>query len=109
GCVETLFGRRRWFSFQSASLRALAGRDPHDQGTAADLIKRAMVAVAAQLQRNKHQSRILLTVHDELVVEVAPGEEDDVKEVVVQEMTRAHGGLMEVPLNVDVACGPTWT
>ena len=74
------------------------------QGTAADIIKVAMLRVDAALQGK--QSRVLLQVHDELVVEVAPGELEEVREIVEREMDGAIELL--VPLEVSAGTGSNW-
>ncbi|MHB8969303.1 MAG: DNA polymerase I [Pirellulaceae bacterium] len=76
------------------------------QGSAADLIKQAMIQVHRRMQREQLRSRMLLQIHDELVFEVFPGELDDLSQLVVQEMVGV-GGLC-VPLKVDVKAGANW-
>ena len=76
------------------------------QGTAADLIKLAMVRIDAVLSAAKHQSAMLLQVHDELVFECPPEEVDAVTRVVKQEMEGAYE--LNVPLVVDVGVGVNW-
>ena len=76
------------------------------QGSAADLLKKAMLGVYRRLKADRLQAKMLLSVHDELVFEVPPKEEMKVAALVREEMT----GAMEltVPLKVDVAAGPNW-
>jgi DNA polymerase-1 len=76
------------------------------QGSAADIIKVAMLGVHHGLVRAGLKSRLLLQVHDELVLEIAPGERDEVEELVRREM----GGAIEldVPMDVSVGVGRTW-
>jgi DNA polymerase-1 len=76
------------------------------QGSAADIVKVAMLRVDAALTRAGLRSRMLLQVHDELVLEVAPGEQDPLEELVRAEM----GGAAEltVPLDVSVGVGCSW-
>jgi DNA polymerase-1 len=76
------------------------------QGSAADIIKLAMKAVDAALIREGLGSRILLQVHDELVLEVAPGEREAVEALVRREMGAAVE--MDVPLDVSVGVGRSW-
>jgi DNA polymerase-1 len=80
------------------------------QGSAADLIKLAMLNIHRRLKREKRQSRMLLQIHDELVFETPPGEFDAVAELVREEMTtpleRQLG--LRAPLKVDLAGGPNW-
>ena len=76
------------------------------QGTAADLMKLAMVKLHARLQREKLRSRIILTVHDELVCEAPENEVDAANEIVKTEMEGAFA--MRVPLKVDLGIGNNW-
>jgi DNA polymerase-1 len=76
------------------------------QGSAADLIKVAMLKVAQQLKEKKLQSHLLLQVHDELLLEVASGEMDAVKQLVVKAMQEAVS--LNVPLEVSTAFGVNW-
>jgi DNA polymerase-1 len=76
------------------------------QGSAADVIKIAMLRVDEGLRSQDLRSRMLLQVHDELVLEVAPGERDAVEELVRHEMGTAWE--MSVPLDVSVGYGRTW-
>jgi len=112
GYVETVFGRRLWLpEIRSANSTRRQGAERAAinapmQGTAADLVKMAMIAVARWLEEKGLGSRLILQVHDELVVEVPDGELDEVK--------RALPGLMSgvaelsVPLVVDIGVGPNW-
>lgn len=76
------------------------------QGSAADLLKLAMLNIHRRLHREQRQARMLLTVHDELVFEVPPEELEAVAGLVEEEMTTALA--LEVPLKVDVGAGPNW-
>jgi DNA polymerase-1 len=76
------------------------------QGSAADLIKLAMIAVYRRMACDGLRSKILLQIHDELVFEVAPDETEAVKRLVVEEMTGVQ--KLAVPLQVDVAIGRNW-
>ena len=76
------------------------------QGSAADLMKRAMLAVHARLKAQKLQAKMLLTVHDELVFEAPPKEVAAVAKLAREEMIGAI--KLDVPLKVDVAAGPNW-
>ena len=76
------------------------------QGSAADIIKLAMKGVDAALTTEGHASRILLQVHDELVLEVAPGEREAVEALVRREMGAAVD--IDVPLDVSVGVGRSW-
>ena len=76
------------------------------QGTAADLVKLAMIAVAGWIDRGKLATRLVLQVHDELVLEVPDGEVDRVKAELPGLMTGV--ATLAVPLVVDVGVGPNW-
>jgi DNA polymerase-1 len=76
------------------------------QGSAADVVKVAMLRVAQALKAADLMSRMLLQVHDELVLEIAPGERDRVEELVRREMAAAVD--ISVPLDVSVGVGRTW-
>ena len=76
------------------------------QGTAADLIKMAMVTVARRLPEEVPGARMILQVHDELVLEVPEAEVDRARDVVVACMEGVHG--MDAPLVVDVGVGDSW-
>ncbi|MCP4655382.1 MAG: DNA polymerase I [bacterium] len=110
--VETLYGRIRWLPdirSRNYSLRENAKRmaiNARIQGTAADLLKLAMIAVDRRLRREERAARLLLTVHDELVLEAPEEEVAAVSETVREEME----GVTElcVPLVVDVGSGPNW-
>ncbi len=112
GYVETLYGRLRWLpdvKSKNWNLRENARRmaiNARIQGTAADLMKEAMIAVARRLAGDHPDSRLLLTVHDELVLEVPEGVEETVGEMVQAEM--AGVAELAVPLVVDVGTGRTW-
>jgi DNA polymerase I len=76
------------------------------QGSAADIIKVAMLGVQRALREAQLTSRLLLQVHDELVLEVAAGERDRVEHIVRHEMGSAYA--LDVPLDVSVGYGKTW-
>jgi len=76
------------------------------QGSAADIIKVAMLGVERALRDEGLRSRLLLQVHDELVLEVGPGERDAVEQLVRREMGGAY--RLAVPLDVSVGVGRTW-
>ncbi|MSR35550.1 MAG: DNA polymerase I [Gemmatimonadetes bacterium] len=112
GYVETLLGRRRFIpELQSRNwnIRQFGERVAQNtpiQGTAADLIKKAMIDVDAELQRSEWGARLLLTVHDELLFEVPKGVLDPVRAAVVERME--HAIELAVPIDVDVGVGKTW-
>ncbi|MGO1407516.1 MAG: DNA polymerase I [Brachybacterium sp.] len=112
GYTETLLGRRRYLPDLTSDNRQrrenaerVALNSPI-QGSAADLIKLAMLAVERQMREAQLASRMLLQVHDELVVEVAPGELDEVRAIVEEGMDSAYE--LSVPLEVGVGIGRTW-
>lgn len=76
------------------------------QGTAADIIKIAMIRVNERLRQENFQSRLILQVHDELLVEAVEAEAEAVKQVVFEEMTNAV--QMKVAMEVDLNCGSSW-
>lgn len=112
GKVTTLLGRHRYIAgLDSANhaVRANAERQACNapiQGTAADLIKLAMVRLAAELRRRGEPARLLLQVHDELVLEVAEAKATTVGDLARQVMEAA--ATLVVPLGVDVGTGATW-
>ncbi|HEX2252384.1 MAG TPA: DNA polymerase I [Thermoanaerobaculia bacterium] len=112
GGVRTLYGRMRWLPdvhSKNWNLREGARRmaiNARIQGTAADLMKLAMIAVDQRLVREAPDSRLLLTVHDELVLEVPQGDAERVGELVKEEMTGVAD--LAVPLAVDRGVGRTW-
>nr|WP_081998205.1 DNA polymerase I [Sinomonas humi] len=112
GYTSTIFGRRRYLPDLNSTDRArrevaerVALNSPI-QGSAADIIKLAMLGVEHELEARGLASRLLLQIHDELVVEVAPGEEAAVRDVVVERMGSA--AELSVPLDVQVGVGRTW-
>ena len=112
GYTSTVLGRRRYLPELDSSNRQLreaaerAALNAPIQGSAADIIKVAMVGVADALQEAGLASRLLLQVHDELLLEVAPGERDEVEKLVRAKMGGAYP--LDVPLEVSVGYGRTW-
>jgi DNA polymerase-1 len=112
GYVETLFGRRRYIpelKDRNYNIRAFGERTATNsplQGSAADLIKIAMIRIAGALKEQGLASRMILQVHDELVVEVPRGEEEAATELVKRHMERAAD--LRVPLVVSVGIGMNW-
>jgi DNA polymerase-1 len=110
--VATLFGRVRPIPdihSKNFNLRGFAERTAVNtplQGTAADLIKLAMIRIDAELRERKLRSRMLLQVHDELVFEVVEEEVDTMKRLVAEHMEQVHE--LKVPLKVEVGVGPNW-
>ncbi len=112
GYTTTIFGRRRPFADLSSTNRVLRENAERQalnspiQGSAADIIKRAMLAIDADIRSEGLGSRMLLQVHDELVFEVAPGELDRMREIVSAGMSGA--AELSVPLDVQLGTGPNW-
>ena len=112
GYVETLFGRRRPLpelassNFQVRSSGERMARNTPIQGTAADIIKLAMVHVWQRLRDEKLQARLLLQVHDELIVEAPENEVEQVKRILKEEMEQVVS--YSVPLTAEVGTGKTW-
>ena len=112
GYTETIFGRRRPFADLTSSNRVLRENAERQalnapiQGSAADIMKIAMLGVAADLSERGLRSRMLLQVHDELVFEVAEGELDELSTIVTDRM--AHAAELKVPLEVQLGTGPDW-
>jgi DNA polymerase I len=110
--VSTLFGRVRPIPdihSKNFNLRGFAERTAVNtplQGTAADLIKLAMIRIDAELHQRAMSSKMLLQVHDELVFEVPEHEIDTMKRLVAEQMENVHE--LRVPLKVDVGVGPNW-
>ena len=76
------------------------------QGLAADIFKLALVRLDRDLEAEKLASRLVLQVHDEVIVEVAPGEEEDVRRLTESALTGAAD--LRVPLTISMALGPSW-
>jgi DNA polymerase-1 len=112
GFVETLFGRRRYITElrdRNFSIRAFGERTATNsplQGSAADLIKIAMIRIHAALQRTGIDAKMLLQVHDELVFEVTEAHADDARSLVKREMEGV--AELRVPLVVSVGAGKNW-
>ena len=112
GYTSTVFGRRRYLPELDSSNRNVreaaerAALNAPIQGSAADIIKVAMIEVDKALKDAGLQSRMLLQVHDELLFEVAPGERDEVEKLVRDKMGGAYP--LDVPLEVSVGYGRSW-
>ena len=112
GFVETLFGRRRYIpelrdqNFNTRAFGERAAANSVIQGTAADLIKLAMIRVHRRLRDERLRGRLLLQVHDELVLEAPPEETPKISALVKSEMEGA--AQLSVPLVVDLGEGETW-
>ncbi|UQX87137.1 DNA polymerase I [Jatrophihabitans telluris] len=112
GYTETIMGRRRYLpdlNSDNRQRREMAERmalNAPIQGSAADIIKVAMLNVQRSLGETQLRSRLLLQVHDELVLEIAPGERDAVEAIVRRDMAAA--AELTVPMDVSVGVGPNW-
>jgi DNA polymerase-1 len=112
GVVKTMFGRRRpvpELASKNGLIRAAAERVAVNlpiQGSAADILKRAMIDVHAALESAYPRSRMILTVHDELLFEAPADEAEEVAALVRETMARAV--VLKVPLDVDVGIGESW-
>ena len=112
GYVQTLFGRRRYIqdiNEHNATLRALAERNAVNapiQGTAADIIKLAMIAVDKEIREAGLRSRMVLQIHDELVFETDTQEVETLKKLVVSQMENVL--KLSVPLTVECNYGKNW-
>jgi len=112
GFVETVFGRRLYLpdiQSRNAAMRQYAERSAINapmQGTAADIIKRAMIDVHGWLLGSSLRARLIMQVHDELVLEVAAADVDSVITGLRLRMVRS--GELRVPLKVDVGVGANW-
>ena len=112
GVAKTLFGRQRPIpdmNSRNANARGFAERTAVNtplQGTAADLIKLAMIRIDSEIRGRKLESRMLLQVHDELVFEAPPEEVEALSKMVKHEMENAH--RLDVPLVADVGAGANW-
>ena len=112
GYVSTILGRRRAIQGvrpEPARLRNLAERTAINtviQGSAADLIKEAMIVIHRRLRRQRLPARMLLQIHDELIFEVPSDQVEYVAGLAAEEM--AAVGRLEVPLKVDLSAGPNW-
>jgi DNA polymerase-1 len=112
GYTETVMGRRRYLPdlmHDNRQRREVAERmalNAPIQGSAADIIKLAMLKVQAAIEKEKLKSRLLLQIHDELILEVVAGEEDEISDLVRHEMGVAYP--LKAPLDVNVGLGLTW-
>ena len=112
GYVETLFGRRRYIpeiNSKNATIRALAERNAVNapiQGTSADIIKLAMIAVDNEMSKQGLKSKMVLQIHDELVFDTLPEEVETLKKIVVEKMENVV--KLSVPLTVECDYGNNW-
>jgi len=112
GYTETILGRRRYLpdlnhdNRQRREIAERAALNAPIQGSAADIIKIALLKVNSEIQSNKLKSRALLQVHDELIFEVMPGERDKLEKIVKEQMSTAY--KLRVPLDVNIGFGLSW-
>jgi len=112
GYTETIMGRRRYLPdlmHDNRQRREVAERmalNAPIQGSAADIIKLAMLNVQTAIEKEKLKSRLLLQIHDELILEVVAGEEEKISELVRREMGAAYP--LKAPLDVNAGLGLTW-
>ena len=113
GYVQTIFGRKRYLSSELSSSNAMirefakrAAINQPMQGSAADLMKIAMIEFSNKLKENNLKSKMIIQVHDELVVEVLKSELEDVKRLVKEAMELNQP--LCVPLVVDINAGESW-
>ncbi|MFN7691425.1 MAG: DNA polymerase I, partial [Bacteroidota bacterium] len=114
GYVETILGRKRWLrdiNSGNAVVRGFAERNAINmpiQGSAADMIKLAMIQIHQRMKKENVQSKMLLQVHDELVFEVPVTEIEMMKTLVLEEMKKAMPLPHEVPVEAEVGIGNNW-
>jgi DNA polymerase-1 len=116
GESTTLLGRKRELrdiNAKNPAMRAMAERMAMNtpiQGTAADLMKLAMIRIDDELTRGKFETKLVLQVHDEFVLDAVPAEVDRVKNLVVHAMEHAFDGVikLDIPLKVNVSTGSNW-
>ncbi len=112
GYVSTMFGRRRYLRDIHSRNQVVRGNAERNainapiQGSAADIIKIAMIRIHNRMKSEKLVSKLILQVHDELIFEVVPEELERLKEMVIHEMTNAV--VLDVPLKVDWGTGKNW-
>jgi DNA polymerase-1 len=114
GYVETLMGRKRWLRDINSSnftVRGFAERNAINspiQGTAADMIKLAMIRVQAAMKKAGFRSRMILQVHDELVFDALREEADSLKQLIIEEMQQALPLPNDVPVVAEAGMGENW-
>lgn len=112
GYVETMYGRKRPIpelssgNFMQRSFGERVAMNSPIQGTAADIMKIAMIRVWERLHREKLRSRLILQVHDELLIETLAGEEEQVRHILTEEMQ--HAAELSVNLEIDLHTGSDW-
>jgi DNA polymerase-1 len=112
GYVQTVLGRRRYLkdiNGSNAIVRGAAERNAVNapiQGSAADIIKIAMINIHRKLEKGNYKSKMLLQVHDELVFDIYNPELEELKNLIKSEMENAY--KLDVPLDVEVGVGENW-
>ncbi len=112
GYIESLFGRRRYFASindRNFNVRSRAEREAINmpiQGTASDIVKIAMLKVAAALKKENFATKMIMQVHDELLFEAPEAEIEKVSELIKREMEAA--AVLDVPLTVEIGVGDNW-
>ena len=112
GYVTTMFGRKRYLRDIHSRNQVVRGNAERNainapiQGSAADIIKIAMIRIHDRLKKDDYRSRMILQVHDELIFEVPDGELERLREMVISEMSAAAD--LDVPLKVDWGTGRNW-
>ena len=112
GFVETLIGRRRYLRDINSPNRVVRGHAERNavnapiQGTAADIMKLAMVGVYDRMKKEGFRSKMIIQVHDELVIDTLKSELEELKVLVIEEMENAY--RLDVPLEVDTGFGTNW-
>jgi DNA polymerase-1 len=114
GYVQTLMGRKRWLrdiNSNSFAVRSFAERNAINspiQGTAADMIKMAMIKIYAALQKEKLQSKMILQVHDELVFDALESEVEILKPLILENMLNAMPLPNNIPAEAEIGIGKNW-
>ena len=114
GYVQTLMGRKRWLKDINSSnftVRGYAERNAINspiQGTAADMIKLAMIKIHNEMKKGSWQSKMILQVHDELVFDAVKEEVEDLKKLIIENMTSAMILPNDVPIEAEVGSGTNW-
>jgi DNA polymerase-1 len=114
GYVQTLMGRKRWLKDINSSnftVRSYAERNAINspiQGTAADMIKLAMINIHKEFQKHKFKSRMIMQVHDELVFDAHKSEVEIIKPIIIEGMKNALPLPNNVPVEAEVGVGENW-
>jgi DNA polymerase-1 len=112
GYVETLLGRRRYMRNIAAANQVIRTADERAainapiQGTAADMMKLAMINIHREIRKRNLRSLMIMTVHDELVFDIVSGEGEEMLALVKELMSNAMP--MAVPIEIEAGMGPTW-